>query len=161
MTLRIVLAAAVGFAGPLAAQRPRITQAPRAVDLVGSIVPVAGDEKRWSIYVENRSQMDVAGDVTAEFYRPGQQVATKVFNGIPRNGRRLFGTLTCGLFGTGGMPVPAGQGAGPTCPWPVGYECTDSRIVVDAANAVGESNESNNKLEFCWAPQTTYFQPAP
>lgn len=170
MTLRIVLAAAAGFAGSLAAQRPRtpvtpppqdrITlQPPGPMDLVGSIVAVASAESLWHVVVENPGRMSVTRNVTVELYRGGSLVATKVFSEVPARSQVLFGTFRCWvpLTHQGATNVPPGQGGSPACPWPVGYGCTDSRIVVDAADAVAESNESNNKLEFCWKPPTTFL----
>lgn len=158
----VVLAAMLGFADSVAAQDPRVQVGEGALrgvvpDLVGSVVAIISSTpfsyRSWSLVVKNRNRMDATAAFSVELYRQGSLVASKVISGLPGNTEVSLGMLTCWVI----QPMNA---RGVPCPWPVGYGCADSWIIVDVKNAVAESSESNNKYEFCWGAQTK-FSPAP
>jgi hypothetical protein len=160
----VLFVAALGSADPLAAQRPknpgtpppegRITRAPP--DLVGAVVPCDGcSNRKRNVVVANTGGTNAVGAVKVELYFRGALVASKVFDGVPPHGRRSVGTLTCTPLSPtpGNHPPPSCE---PVCP----EGAPNSYIVVDATNAVAESNETNNVYAFCWWQPST-FEAAP
>jgi CARDB len=162
--LLVALATALASPGWLAAQRPkkpvipppesRLAPLPPAPDLVGALVPCpeCGTPK-LSVVVWNRGPLAATGAVKVELYQQDSLVATKVFSGVAARSQRLLGSFKCQA-----APQPGGAPTG-SCPSP--SECVpNSRVVVDVANAVAESNETNNERAFCWVPFWG-FAPAP